>query len=122
MLPFLSDALQILGLSAPLLVPCVIVFEQWLVQKLPHTVADRLVPIADMAASMAEQKLAGSSGPDKMAAALVSMQGLCKRAGLPYDPTLAQDLIELAVFGFNQYKKPASPAGQAVPVPVQLAS
>lgn len=104
----LNNVIEIMGMSAPLWLPCAIVFEQWLVSKLPQNVQARVAVVANFATAAAEQKLAGSAGSDKKAAAMASMQAMSKRYGLPFDPEIASDLIEGVVLAWNQAKSPVT--------------
>ncbi len=116
-----NDILSAIVIASPVLGPLAIGFGAFILSKLPNNVSVQLHNIADDAAMIVEQTQAGMASTDKKAEALLVMQRLAKQFGLPFDPIIAGDLIELAVSGFNQYK-PAVSAPANAPVPTEVSS
>ncbi len=116
-----NDILSAIVIASPVLGPLAIGFGAFILSKLPNNVSVQLHNIADDAAMIVEQTQAGMASTDKKAEALLVMQRLAKQFGLPFDPIIAGDLIELAVSGFNQYK-PAIKAPANAPVPTEVSS
>jgi hypothetical protein len=101
----------------PFLFALAAVLFKWLIGRLPGNRQSEVTRIVQTVVQGVEQSGAGKTGPEKKKMAVATMNTILSSLHITVSPTLADAMIEAAVYGINQSQPislPTIPVNQAI--------